>query len=128
MIEVYLNKRAMGNSPKRVYSLRQKRKVIGSSKWVLLKNVSFVVRAGGRADTLRRLQSGAKTTKTVHAFLKGDVVARGTHAINKAREIAFPREATYNPVFNDSFVDRKTGERLVNAKYAFCSRDTIMCI
>lgn len=79
-VEVYLDKKAMGKSKKRIYSIRDTKtgKVILKANYVLLKNVELVVQQGGRQDTLKRLENGSKskTTKTVHAFLRGELVKR----------------------------------------------------
>jgi len=87
--EVYLNRRAMGKSPQRIYSIRDAAKgiVTWSNKWVLLADVEMVVQNSGREDTLRRLRSNEKITRTVHSFLRGTLLNRGRNAINVARSL-----------------------------------------
>jgi hypothetical protein len=129
-VEVYLNKKAMGKSPKRIYSIRSaagrsKGKVIASSKRILMRNVEFVVREAGRRDTLARLTSNKGPTKTVHAFLRGEVVARGNHAAKLAKELAekWSKSVRYNPVRNTSFVAQE--QPVYKAEYAWVHEDDI---
>ncbi len=61
----------MGKSKKRVYSLRDSvsQRVRFTNSDVLLANVELVVQKSGRLDTLNRINTKAKISKTVHAFL-----------------------------------------------------------
>jgi len=129
-VEVYLNKKAMGKSPKRIYSIRSaagksKGKVIASSKRILMRNVEFVVREAGRRDTLARLAAKQGPTKTVHAFLRGEVVARGNYAAKLAKELAekWSTSVRYNPVHNNSFVAQE--QPVYTAEYAWVHEDDI---
>lgn len=129
--EVYLNRKAMGRSRKRVYSLRSATgkkagRVLASSKRVLLENVQLVVQPSGRADTLRRLKEGNKVSRTVHAFLRGTVCARGNHATSlwSSLDRFNPCSVNYNPTKNDSFV--ADGEPVITARYAYCYEDDIL--
>lgn len=115
--EVYLNKRAMGKSNKRIYSLRNAvtHLVSFSNNLVLLENVEMVVQQSGREDTLKRLSSNAKVTRTVHAFLRGKLLYRGARALKKAKELglSFSNEKV-NPVGYDP---RKSHEWLLLDDY-----------
>ena len=117
-VEVYLNRKAMGNNPKRIYSIRDKRKqqVIASSGFVLLKDVKLVVQKSGRNDTLNRLSSGAKITKTVHAFLRGTLLYRGRNAKKQGFEKGLNSNGIsvgYDPVKTDTWL-KLDGQYLPN--------------
>ena len=88
-VEVYLNRRAMGKSKKRIYSLRHTLDglVRFQSPSVLLKDVELVVQQAGRQDTLRRLEGNLTISKTVHAFLRGTLLRRGRNAKVVYREL-----------------------------------------
>lgn len=90
-VEVYLDKRKMGKSDKRIYSIRQctgqKRKVIHKSSFVMLEDVSLVVQKSGRQSTIEKLKAGnSKVAKNIHAFLRGNLVFRGRNAMKAMRE------------------------------------------
>lgn len=143
-VDAYLNKRAMGNSPKRFYSIKSKNvgknfdRVVHITPFILLENVSFVVQQSGRKDTLSRIANGAKITKTVHAFLRGDLLNRGRGAVEKFKQIRDLFDwyfVGYNPTKTDSFVitdkialpeDCSELDKIANAKMAFCNRDGIL--
>lgn len=130
-VEVYLNKKAMGKSPKRIYSLRHatgkhRGKVATSSKRILMRDVEFVVREAGRQDTLKRIESGNGPSKTVHAFLRGTVVARGNHALALIKKVGLTlnRSIRYNPQSNSSFVNGTTPVH--RAEWAWVYEDDIL--
>ena len=143
-VEAYLNKRAMGNSPKRFYSIKSKKtgknfdRVVHITPFILLENVSFVVQQSGRNDTLSRIASGSKISKTVHAFLRGNLLNRGRGAVDKFKQIKDLFDwyfVGYNPTKTDSFVitdtialpdDCSNLDKIANAKLAFCNRDGIL--
>lgn len=111
-VDVYLNKRAMGRSLRRVYSLRDSSSgiVLYSNSDVLLKDVELVVQPSGRADTLNRMKEKSKVTKTVHAFLRGELVYRGRNAKSKAKCLGLAGASTqvktvgYDPIKTDSWL------------------------
>jgi hypothetical protein len=81
----------MGNSDKRVYSIRQctgrKRKVLYKSSFIMLEDVSLVVQASGRQSTVEKLKAAnGGIAKNIHAFLRGTLVVRGRNAIKAMRE------------------------------------------
>ena len=77
--DVYLDKRKMGKSKDRIYSLRDTKTqlVKHKSSFIILKNVEFVVQQSGFKDTL------STGKKFVHSFLRGDCVFRGRNAQKK---------------------------------------------
>lgn len=83
-VEVYLDKRKMGKSAKRVYSIRQRNangsKVLFKSSSIMLTNVTLVVQQAGHAATVERLNANNNIAKQVHAFLRGELVYRGRNA------------------------------------------------
>jgi hypothetical protein len=130
-VEVYLNKKAMGKSRKRIYSLRHatgknRGKVAASSKRILMRDVEFVVREAGRQDTLQRMNAGNGPNKTVHAFLRGTVVARGNHALSFIQKLGLKlnRSIRYNPQSNTSFVSGDTA--IHTAEWAWVYEDDIL--
>ncbi|MBL4822297.1 MAG: hypothetical protein JKX90_02065 [Colwellia sp.] len=115
--EVYLNKRAMGNSKKRIYSLRNAATnlVSFSNNLVLLEDVEMVVQQSGRDDTLKRLNSNAKITRTVHSFIRGKLLYRGARALKKAKELGLIfSNKKVNPIGYDP---RKSHEWLLLDNY-----------
>lgn len=76
IFEVYLDKRKMGNSTLRCYSLRnfKSQKVEYKSDFIILKNVELVVQNSGYKATIKSAK------KFVHAFLRGAYVYRGRNA------------------------------------------------
>lgn len=85
----------MGRSRKRIYSLRNSRKIVQySNSSVLLANVELVVQEAGRNDTLVRTQENRRVQKTVHAFLRGDLVRRGRNAKSEWNRIV--KEASFD--------------------------------
>ncbi|MAI36461.1 hypothetical protein [Alteromonas sp.] len=103
-VEVYLNRRAMGKSRKRIYSLRHTLDglVRFQSPNVLLQDVELVVQQAGRQDTLRRLEGHLAISKTVHAFLRGTLLRRGRNAKVVSRELGLSMDnAQVSPVGYD---------------------------
>ena len=71
----------MGCSLKRIYSIRNTKGVVEyTNSLVLLKNVELVVQPSGRKETLRRMMEKHTIQKTVHAFLRGEIVRRGRNS------------------------------------------------
>ena len=90
-VEVYLDKRKMGKSFKRIYSIRQctgrNRKVIYKSSSIMLQDVSLVVQSSGHQATVNNLKTGSgSVAKNIHAFLRGTLVFRGRNAIKAMRD------------------------------------------
>lgn len=142
-VDVYLNRRAMGSSKKRVYSIRElsSRVVKAQNSVVLLEDVELVVLPGGRADTLRRIQENAKVQKTVHAFLRGSLKRRGRNAKAVAAEcglvlggvnccaVGYDPSKTAEWVRLDDYQmpDDVSGlPRVFHAKYALLHQDGIL--
>jgi len=107
-VEVYLDRRAMGKSPTRIYSIRdaQSHTVWTKNSFVLLRNVELVVQPKGREATLERLASSTKITRTVHAFLRGELVRRGSNAKKYAQKLlgSTPVPVGYDPHKTDAWV------------------------
>lgn len=104
-VEVYLDKRKMGKSKSRVYSIRQctggQKKVIYKSSSIMLENVEFVVQNSGRQSTVEKLKAGSSgiVAKNVHAFLRGRLVFRGRNALKAMKEKnANINNSAWNPV------------------------------
>lgn len=101
------------NLHKDVFSLQSRDKdtygrVVGHNDHVILKNVKFVVREGGRQKVL------TEKKKNVHAFVVGEVV-EGIPCKNvSVTEVP----VTYNPYRVASFVKRANREEVSEADYA----------
>ena len=108
-VEVYWNLR------KNCYSVRDcsTGRVVEHTNSLWIRNPVFVVRQAGREKVLRDKQ------KNVHAFVRGEL---GEGTLKNVTFSGFPDEdkriATYNPYKSCTFVDKKTGKVLYNAKYA----------
>ena len=143
--EIYLNKRAMGKSPKRIYSIRDSTTNIVrfSNSAVLLENVEMIVQPSGRADTLNRLKLKSKVTRTVHSFLRGTLLYRGKNAIKKAKEIglSLTNEKTnaigYDPQKSDQWLlidgykmpdNINTNKPITSSRYALLHERGILVI
>ncbi|MDG1750576.1 MAG: hypothetical protein P8I03_02770 [Thalassotalea sp.] len=142
--EVYLNRKAMGKSLKRIYSIRSAQS--GLVRWsnpdVLLKDVELVVQPSGRNDTLNRLATNAKVSRTVHAFLRGNVVNRGRNASAKANQLgitqAKAKAVSYDPVKTKHWVNTDSYRMpednieqlpiITTAKYAYLHKDGILVL
>jgi hypothetical protein len=101
------------NLHKHVFSLQSRNKedyglVSGHADHVILKNVKFVVREGGRQRVLKEKK------KNVHAGVVGEVV-QGLPEGNVS-VLEFP--VTYNPYQTTSFVKRADREAVYEADYA----------
>ena len=101
------------NLHKNVFSLQSRNKdnyglVQGHASHVILKNVKFVVREGGRQRVLKEKK------KNVHAGVVGEVV-QGLPEGNVS-VLEFP--VTYNPYQGGSFVKRADREAVSEADYA----------
>ncbi|MEN2499509.1 MAG: hypothetical protein MHMPM18_003718 [Marteilia pararefringens] len=94
--EVYLNRRAMGKSKLRIYSLRDATEGIVkfSNNLVLLTDVEMVVQEAGRLDTLKRLSTKSRVSKTVHSFLRGTLMYRGRNALKTAKKLGLTEANT----------------------------------
>ncbi len=144
--EVYLNRRSMGKSKKRIYSLRGatagawKGVVRWLSPTVVLKDVSLVVNPAGRLETITRMNNGERITRTVHAFLRGELVRRGRNAKAYFDDLLSEngydcKSVGYDPVKTDSWVAlgedkaiEQSTEKVVVAKFAFLHQDGIEVI
>lgn len=95
--EVYLNRRAMGKSKRRIYSLRDATAgvVKYSNNLVLLADVEMVVQEAGRLDTLKRLRSKSRVSRTVHSFLRGTLMYRGRNALRIAKQLGLTEDNTH---------------------------------
>ena len=140
--DIYLNKKKMGKSAKRFYSVRGcsgdfKALVRWVNSSVLLKNADFIVNEAGRLDTIKRLSGhdhkGIKA-KTVHAFIRGEVIKRGrsvTALLNEFTDITNKKInpcAAYNPFKQGSFFNADSLERIQKEKYVFCTGNAVVCI
>ncbi|MDP2566415.1 hypothetical protein [Pseudoalteromonas marina] len=144
--EVYLNRRSMGKSKKRIYSLRGattgawKGVVRWLSPTVVLKDVSLVVNPAGRLETISRMNNEHKISRTVHAFLRGKLIRRGRNAKAYFQELLSEhgydcKSVGYDPQKTDSWVAlseekdiAKSTDKVVQAKYAFLHQDGIEVI
>jgi hypothetical protein len=107
-LEVYYNLH------KKVWSVRNKGKVIDHCTSISLVNPSFDVQPAGNERVKRT------GVKNVHAFVRG----------NKKKGEAFLctddwREVTYNPKKHDSFVLRETGEPVSKADAVIMESGTL---
>ena len=85
---VYRNLHASNKAKRPMYSIKQGGKTVAIRPVVLLFNVKFVVREGGRQRVLREKR------KNFHAYAKGFLVGKkGIYGTNgkKASRIATPR-------------------------------------
>lgn len=143
--EVYLNRRAMGKSKKRIYSLRNAgtNLVSFSNNLILLKDVELVVQQSGRNDTLKRLSEKSKVTRTVHAFLRGKLLHRGARALKKSKELGLtlsndevnlvgydPRKSSSWLLLDDYKIptDASNLKPITHANYALMHSDGILVI
>jgi hypothetical protein len=141
--EAYLNRKAMGKSRKRIYSIRNARS--GIVRWsnsdILLKDVELVVQKSGRKDTLNRLATKAKISRTVHAFIRGNIVNRGKNAPIKAKTLGIisgqAKIVGYDPLktkewvnINDYKMPNETEHlpTISTAKYAYLHKDGILVL
>jgi hypothetical protein len=136
--DIYLNKKKMGKSKKRIYSIRActgeyKSLVRWFNSFILLKNVSFVVNEAGRQDTIKRLTDscfrGIKA-RTVHAMVRGEIIKRGRSAELLYKSLSFDVNPfiNYNPFKLGSFFYVDLNKPIIKAKYVFCSASEIICI
>lgn len=111
-VEVYLNKKKMGKSSERHYSIRavKTKTVVYSNQVVLIKNAEFVVQPSGREFTLKQLAQ--KKPRTVHAFVRGKLVRRGKNATTEFKKLlgsANITEVGYNPNQCSKFIEIENG-------------------
>lgn len=92
------------NLHKDCWSVSDGRKVLYHARALELREVTFKVRKGGRANVLRT------NCKNVHAFVVGEVELSVT--VSRAGGV----EVTYNPYKNESFVRVDTGEAVCGAE------------
>lgn len=85
---------------------------VGYFGTVALKDVSFAVQKSG----LRRYRTTGQ--KNVHAFVRGTVVTKLGNQIAPTHKGQW-REAYYNPMHTDTFVDRETGNPVHSAAGAY---------
>lgn len=107
-VEVYMDKRKMGKSPLRAYSIRnpKSQRVEWKSDFIILKAVHLVVQNSGYQSTVKSAK------KNVHAFLKGICLYRGRNAKRIMSKLdAFnpdnPRltNVGYNPFITDKWLE-----------------------
>lgn len=79
---------------------------------VAMKDVSFAVQKAG----LKRFRATGQ--KNVHAYVRGEVITSIGNQIAPARKGQW-REAYYNPMHTDTFVDRETGNPVHSASGAY---------
>jgi hypothetical protein len=101
-VDVYRNLRTGG------FSVRKKNKVVLRCKAVTILNPTFIVSQKGRDRVLKRKQ------KNVHAVIRGQF----DRAYDDLIYTFDGREAYYNPYQNETFIDKVTGEPLIEAKFA----------
>lgn len=100
IVSVYRNLKH-GYAAVPLYSIVHKGRVIARRHKVLLSDVTFVVRPGGRARVLRTGK------KNVHAFAKGTLVgSRGIFGIDCNTKKPLPVRIKYNPYAAGSFLDQ----------------------
>ena len=92
----------------------KKGRVVHHSEYVLLSNVSFKVRQGGREKVLKEKR------KNVHAFVIGNLESLGPLRCAMENRCIVP--ITYNPYKNKEFVSVGTGREIV--KCGWCKLDT----
>ena len=98
------------NIRKKVYSLRQNGRVVNHDTFVALSNPTFNVAKAGQAKVR------AEGRKNVHATLSGNLMTDNDLSdLPHGDDAEF---ATYNPYKNDTFVDKYTGEPVLNARFA----------
>lgn len=89
------------------FSVKHKNKVIKIVDSIILQNVEFRVRKGGRARAVKEGQ------RNVHAFCVGYELNK-SYLINKKDLL----ELTYNPFKNTSFVFKNSGEAIYKSNIA----------
>lgn len=102
-VEVYRNLH------KNCLSIRHKGKVIGYVTHIVLRDAKLVVQQAGNARVRR------EGRKNVHAVVRGYVTTSTFPGQSKIKENA----VYYDPYQHTSFVMRKTGEPVYEAKLAF---------
>lgn len=108
-MDVYKNLR------KQMYSLREKRIVVGHETTVSLANVQFVVYESGRQRVLRDKQ------KNVHAFVKGTVVEFVEKPASAIR-------VSYNPYKSGTFYRCDNNEPVTEAALVYLDEQGIWLI
>ena len=98
------------NIRKKVYSLRQNGRVVNHDTFFALSNPTFNVAKAGQAKVR------AEGRKNVHATLSGNLMTDNDLGDLPNGDTA--EFATYNPYKNDTFVDKYTGEPVLNARFA----------
>lgn len=102
--------RVYWNLHKKCWSVQDRKsgRVVEHGLYIVMHDVSFVVRKGGRERVLR------EGKKNVHAFACGTL--RKVLKINPLNNVddlltnPYRKEVTYNPYKNESFVWRESGE------------------
>lgn len=84
-------------------------KVQGQSDFILMEDVELRVREGGRDSTRRKEQ------RTVHAFCIGEVLSFDEDEYSLPKGLI---EVTYNPFIHDSFVIKRSGKPIFEARIA----------
>ena len=104
-VEVYYNLH------KRCLSVRHRGKVIKHAKSVILRDASFRVQPAGRERVLKQKR------KNVHAYVAGDLVESFWFTQPSTRIWKHKQAVTYNPYKHKTFVDRRTGKPVTEAKH-----------
>lgn len=108
----YTGKRVMVyyNLRKHTFSVTLKDKVIFHSDYLKLRDVEFRVRKGGK-DRVR-----SEKSKNVHAFVIGNLIDYCEYPCNEIPAPTSDEVITYDPYKYDSFVYKKNGEEIFDAK------------
>ena len=104
-VEVYYNLR------KKCLSVRKRGLVIDHVSSILLKNAEFVVQPAGRKRVVKEKR------KNVHAYVAGELVESCWFTRPGTRIWKHKQAVTYNPYKHKTFVDRRTGEPVTEAKH-----------
>lgn len=97
------------NLHKSTFSITKKGIVVAHADYVLLDDVEFRVREGGREKV------NLEKRKNVHAFVIGNLLDFCEHPCENLPEEPDRPVVTYNPYRHDSFVVKKTGEPIYYA-------------
>ena len=98
------------------FSIKQRGLVVDRAKFVTMSNVKFKVNELGRERVLK------EKAKNVHAYMVADNYKTIQDVMWQPDKF---REATYNPYENETFVDAKTGEPILEASFAIATRGKV---
>lgn len=97
---------------RKTFSVQKGALVYGKTDHVLLVGATFKVNEKDRQKVLET------RTKNVHAKVHGVLMEANRMSLEELQRQGF-REATYNPYFYDSFVDKETKQPIYQAHWAF---------